>query len=715
MIKSDLRKLRTLYATRQMIEKAKADDGTMPGTTSKFHYSKPKRNYGYYMRCQCLNGYIKVAAFRTSELKKGKKEPEFEVFLNPKGDEFITRYWKKGEEVWSNAMLWNLPMHNWNYFYDSVENGWMNQEGSQTIRRQLQVNCGGFDGIYQWQQRIRKEELEQKMRREVAPWDEDMELVPELPKSFERWWQKEVIEDNYIFYHYKKKGAKEGYCSYCERIVPIKNPKHCVAGKCPRCRREITYRSNGKIKTLNSEAYYCQLIQEVPGGVVIREFRVRKYYKDSKYTQPCYQAHESTRTFLRNGHIIKYTWDLYRGKYYRWVETDYHKNWHSMTKVYKRNMTSLAKKALKHSGLPIIVKKDIRIDAAEYLYDEAYNPALEKLVKAGLLKLASEIQNIDYDVNTLNQNETKLAKMLKIDNARLKRLKSINSGLAGLYWMQREKKADTIYPDALIEYMDKNDIEPKQLTFIFKKMSEQKIFNYIRQQQKLLGISAQSVITKWRDYLNMAVRAHMQTCQEQIYKPKNIDESHNELILLLQQEDIKKQEKELAKKWTKVNEVCKTLGKYEYAKDDYLVIAPKGIEDIIKEGITLRHCIHTCDFYFDRINTKESYLLFLRKASAPNVPWYTLEIEPGGNIRQKRTLGDNQNPDFQEAVPFLKKWQKEINKRLTKEDKELAKKSNQARLDNYKELRENGNRIWHGKLQGQLLADVLEADFMATI
>jgi len=28
-------------------------------------------------------------------------------------------------------------------------------------------------------------------------------------------------------------------------------------------------------------------------------------------------------------------------------------------------------------------------------------------------------------------------------------------------------------------------------------------------------------------------------------------------------------------------------------------------------------------------------------------------------------------------------------------------------------LRKNGNQVWHGRLAGKLLVDVLEADFMA--
>lgn len=38
---------------------------------------------------------------------------------------------------------------------------------------------------------------------------------------------KVAIRQNYIYYHYKKGGAKTGYCTYCEKEVPIKvHPHH---------------------------------------------------------------------------------------------------------------------------------------------------------------------------------------------------------------------------------------------------------------------------------------------------------------------------------------------------------------------------------------------------------------------------------------------------------------------------------------------------------
>lgn len=53
-----------------------------------------------------------------------------------------------------------------------------------------------------------------------------------------------------------------------------------------------------------------------------------------------------------------------------------------------------------------------------------------------------------------------------------------------------------------------------------------------------------------------------------------------------------------------------------------------------------------------------------------------------------------------------------IQKRLTEEDRELAGISRGLRMEEFRELREEKKKVWHGKLAGKLLADVLEADLM---
>ena len=228
-----------------------------------------------------------------------------------------------------------------------------------------------------------------------------------------------------------------------------------------------------------------------------------------------------------------------------------------------------------------------------------------------------------------------------------------------------------------------------------------------------MGEGIRQALITWRDYHNMADQMKMNTRCEQISKPKELKVAHDRLIELKNAKGMEKQAKEIAKKWPKVNEQLPKLEKYEYEHGEYKIVAPRNVLDIVREGTILSHCVHTCDYYFERIQTDESYLFFLRKSDHPDMPWYTLEVEPSGNIRQKRTTGDNQNADFQKAVSFLKKWQQFFRKQLTEEEMQLGEKANILREENYKNLREKGNRVWHGKLAGQLLADVLESDFMA--
>ncbi|MFQ7748373.1 MAG: hypothetical protein ACLRJV_14440 [Eubacteriales bacterium] len=59
---------------------------------------------------------------------------------------------------------------------------------------------------------------------------------------------------------------------------------------------------------------------------------------------------------------------------------------------------------------------------------------------------------------------------------------------------------------------------------------------------------------------------------------------------------------------------------------------------------------------YDRIERRESFIMFLRRAEEPEIP-ITLEIEPDGTVRQKRTLFDRQHEDMEQATEFLQKWQ----------------------------------------------------------
>ena len=103
----------------------------------------------------------------------------------------------------------------------------------------------------------------------------------------------------------------------------------------------------------------------------------------------------------------------------------------------------------------------------------------------------------------------------------------------------------------------------------------------------------------------------------------------------------------------------------------------------MEEGRTLHHCVGNQERYYDRINRQESYILFLRRKDNLKQAFYTLEVEPGGTIRQKRKEYDRQGKEIEELTLFLKKWQTVVRKRLAPMDEILEKKSRELRMEEF--------------------------------
>ena len=161
------------------------------------------------------------------------------------------------------------------------------------------------------------------------------------------------------------------------------------------------------------------------------------------------------------------------------------------------------------------------------------------------------------------------------------------------------------------------------------------------------------------------------------------------------------------------NAICQEIKtKYEYADADYMVVVPSGILDIITEGRALHHCVGSSDRYWDRIERRESFVMFLRKTDDPFHAYYTLEVEPDGTVRQKRTEYDRQKKDIEQATEFLQKWQRVVTARLTESDKALAAESRVLREKEFIQLKKDRVIIHTGHLAGKLLVDVLMADLM---
>lgn len=717
MKKEYLRRTYTTAATDEIIKMAEADQPVKEKTWQGATVEKYKINV--YIRCQVIEGILKVSIFQTHDLRLGSRKPAYELYIDKETGEFFT--WDAVCEKWKSAMLDNME---WN-FYNSLLKGSMDLEDNLRMKQYLDVSEDGCKGIIQYQRNVREKQLEERHRRETDPWDLAMSKVPDLPADWKRWVDKQAIHYNYIFYDYSRKKRQTGYCSWCEKEVPIQEPRHNKMGKCPCCRHPIQYKAIGRTGRFETAAETAYLLQPCGDGLVIRQFEVSRHYVKGGHKNPEEYVHEERRIIYNSTMQPEpFYYGLYKNSYSRWIKGEktyynpfgmyYYNRKDYDGAVYRRNLSYLARTRLSRTGLVEMVRNLDRMDPEVYLDTLDEKPYLEQLAKAGLEMVAKDILDGKRELELDGSHD--FAKTLGIDKNQMRRLRENKGGFQYLAWLKYEKQNQKNYPDYLLKQMEQWQVEPSDLEFILEKMSLIRICNYLKKQYALSDRPVKELISTWRDYLFMASRLKMETETELIFKPKDLIAKHDEAVGLCGGKQIVELAEEFLESFPDIDSICKSIKeKYEYGDKHYTIVVPETIEDILVEGTVLGHCLDHTDIYFDRIQRRESYIVFLRKTEEPGCPYYTLEIEPDGTARQKRTTGDKQNADFNKAKRFIMKWQRAIRKRLTEEDFILAKESARLRKEEFKKLRETKAKIWRGHLAGKLLVDVLEADLMEAV
>jgi len=276
------------------------------------NYTRLVYKYSRYFRAKVFGDILKVAVFTRDDILRN--EPIYEIFISNTENKYLT--YNLIEKKWKTAKIDNLG--NWGDFYKPQARYYA--KGSEKIITDYINNeyKRGYEAIYQFQTKIKEDELKRKHRKITEKIDSEMELVPELPKDFNKWIDnKAMIHSRYIYYLYSR-NVKEGFCTHCGNIVQIINPKHNTEGTCKQCKSKITYKAIKKAGTVMDEGY-ASIMQKTKEGYVLRYFEIRKKYKD--YKNPELNVYELVRVlydknFLSTG---TYEWgEIKNTGVYRW-------------------------------------------------------------------------------------------------------------------------------------------------------------------------------------------------------------------------------------------------------------------------------------------------------------------------------------------------------------------------------------------------------------
>lgn len=385
------------------------------------------------------------------------------------------------------------------------------------------------------------------------------------------------------------------------------------------------------------------------------------------------------------------------------------------------DLSALAGTAFRNMALGEAAARGWRLNWSILLRDWATDARAEYLIKGGFARLVADLTDwtcpiglavlqsaADQAGDTVRRGAQAV---LGLSGQGVARLRQHGGGAYHLEWLRCAERCGMPLPDEVWDGLAEMKRRPHEFAFVARYLSPEKIYRYLEKQRPSFGRWDWLVAT-WRDTVDMGQRLGLDITSDKVLRPKNLRQRHDELAAVITAEADRLRAEEQEAKYPAVRPVCAAIRSlYAWEDGEYRVEVPEGVYAILREGKLLRHCVGSNERYFDRIASRESYILFLRRAATPDTPWYTMEVEPGGRVRQLRTLGDEEGKDRAEAKSALRRWRSAVLPRLGEAERARADASRQARLAEFDALRRGGNVIRNGRLAGRLLADVLEKDF----
>lgn len=664
--------------------------------------------------------------------------------INTKTHEYATYY---ADGSWREQKLMSLMGYNPAYYsYYSVGHDVIfDPPAAKKIITKLIPEVYDRDNPYvtigDKEEEYSRNKREQKEIRRVERIREKMNQIPKLPDDFKTWIHRVAAgAEDFAFYD-KEEGTWS--CTACGKTFGECDVEHEPGQKkiknnqiftCPECGKKIKAKKRSKGVSLRTCAVVLQNVNQRAG--------VARYIDvciDWGYTGRTIKTSEAVRILLLRD-SPRYACELYYGQGCRsdWGAYGAHfddKNPSNRRigegylhpegisealsgtcfSAWDKLFVQLAQagKKLDYNRLMVTQENRDLINTVEYLFKGRFDRLLLETSRkispytcnyCGPLKIRGQSIEQVFDIQ---------------DRQLINRIRNCNGGESILEWMRWSEQNTKKIDEETLEWLIKSNIDIRDLEFIKTKMSPKQVMNYVEKQraEEYKGKSVRAILNQWSDYLSMCRRQKKDLSDELVYRPRQLHRRHDEMV-----EEIRKQQaietmkrnkkaaaeaaKKMREKYPGAEEILKEIKeKYEYSNDEYMMIVPQQLTEIITEGNALHHCAGSSERYFERIMQRETYICFLRKVAEPKTPYYTIEVEPGGTIRQHRSYYDEE-PGVQEIRGFLREWQREVKKRLKEEDHKLAHISAQKRQKNIEELQAKNNlRVLKG----------LEEDFMEAI
>lgn len=494
-------------------------------------------------------------------------------------------------------------------------------------------------------------------------------------------------EKYYLDHTYARTGCHAGgYGDTFGFIDPLDHEAKCTGTTCicPECGAEAEALHISHIRgTYVVDKTYFLTVHNIRGHFVALSWILFKECdKEAKisYTVRRYEGNAIVggRPIRYTGHVNGYFGYWSNGWDTRAVWKDNGDEW-DIEEIFMNRQDFDSSDASKSGLEEYIIDERKKIRVGAYLQLWAKDPQIENLVRSGLSpfvrKLIDKATQITGYYNSgrafLIAEAEKHFDRKKVKPHEMLGLEKEELPLANKWTIERLDFYKQIFKTAKIRLTEEQLEEVESLgRGEFEKMLEEakeelgydapiiRTLNYLKKQRRAHGsvITAHYVL----DYWSMTKEIQGGLPPELLF-PKNLKQAHDQAVL-------RKKEKVDKETNERIAEYAKELAwlTFEDEETGLFIRAAGSQEELIKEGKYLSHCVGG---YAASVSRRGTAILFIRKISDPETPFFTLEYR-GGVVVQNR--GKKNCDRTETVVAFEAKWLQHIKEYM--EEKKNAKR-----------------------------------------
>lgn len=447
--------------------------------------------------------------------------------------------------------------------------------------------------------------------------------------------------------------AVECYCTAChDRFTDTtsgpKSFKHNNTTNCPHCGAYVIMKQMDRGRKGLRDIGTFVIFEGYGDYLAIRACKAELTFPDSESLEPSIDLYTITTYELRPGRATQYiyTWpEGWHRKKSKPSEPSFPLGYYGYRSDYVMiNQGAIGDTFLRYA-FGDIYEEEWPSDIVLWLCRIAERPQLEYLMHGGLRRLACDYV-YQHMTTRLNWRSDDLKKILRLTKPELAYIKE-EDGLRYCDYIhfrrdvfQGRNPAETIAYHRDFGRCEHLLSESADLSGL----PVQKIMNYARRKKNAQG--GYFFMTCYRDYLRECSALGYDLTSTAITMPKDLFAAHDKTMKLMRE----KEDREMMARLIERNKLLQEL-RFQVPELDLMIRLPESVKDIIDEGAALNHCVAS---YADRHVSGVLAIVFLRRISDPDTPYYTMEIS-SHEIQQCR--GRKNNTDNNPKPPTVRRFE----------------------------------------------------------